>query len=142
MKQKTEKKTFVWKIGGPAGYGINKSGLIFSKTCARQGYYIFDYAEFPSIIRGGHTNYQTTLSNHPVRSTPSHTDVLVALDDLTITLHAKETKTGGVLIYDAATTKVDVKKLEEVLMREGVAKFADPQKALLRVIAERRAKLK
>lgn len=39
-------------------------------------------------------------------------------------------------------SKVDVKKLEEVLMREGVAKFADPQKVLLKVIAERRSKLK
>lgn len=34
--------------------------------------------------------------------------------------------------------KVDVHQLEEVLMREGVAKFADPQKALLKLLAERR----
>lgn len=37
--------------------------------------------------------------------------------------------------------KVDVAKMEEVLMREGAAKFADPQKALLKQIAERRASL-
>lgn len=36
--------------------------------------------------------------------------------------------------------KVDVDKLEEVLMREGVAKFADPQKALLKLLSERRRK--
>jgi transaldolase len=36
--------------------------------------------------------------------------------------------------------KVDMKKLEDVLMREGVAKFADPQKALLKLLAERRQK--
>ncbi len=34
--------------------------------------------------------------------------------------------------------KVDMKKLEEVLMREGLEKFADPQKALLALIAKKR----
>lgn len=38
--------------------------------------------------------------------------------------------------------KVDMKKLEETLMEEGLAKFADPQKALLKLIAEKRAALK
>ena len=34
--------------------------------------------------------------------------------------------------------KVDMTKLEETLMREGLAKFADPMKALLKLIAEKR----
>jgi transaldolase len=38
--------------------------------------------------------------------------------------------------------KVDMAKLEEVLMREGVQKFADPQKSLLKLIAGKRAELK
>jgi transaldolase len=38
--------------------------------------------------------------------------------------------------------KVDMQKLEETLMKEGVAKFADPQKALLKLIAGKRAALK
>lgn len=37
------------------------------------------------------------------------------------------------------TTIVDVKKLEETLMSEGIQKFADPQKALLALIAEKAA---
>ena len=37
--------------------------------------------------------------------------------------------------------KVDVPKLEETLMREGVVKFADPQKALLALIASKRKEL-
>ncbi len=37
---------------------------------------------------------------------------------------------------------VDMQKLEETLMREGVAKFADPHKALLALIAEKRKALK
>jgi transaldolase len=38
--------------------------------------------------------------------------------------------------------KVDMTKLEETLMKEGLAKFADPQKALLKLIATKRAALK
>lgn len=34
---------------------------------------------------------------------------------------------------------VDLRKLEETLMREGIQKFADPQKALLKLIADKRA---
>ena len=34
-----------------------------------------------------------------------------------------------------------MKQLEKVLMEEGLRKFADPQKALLRLIAEKRASL-
>ena len=37
--------------------------------------------------------------------------------------------------------KVDMQKLEETLMAEGVKKFADPQKALLALIAEKRKQL-
>ena len=37
--------------------------------------------------------------------------------------------------------KVDFQKLEEVLMEEGLKKFADPQKALLALIAEKRRAL-
>ena len=37
--------------------------------------------------------------------------------------------------------KVDMAKLEAVLMEEGLQKFADPQNALLQLIAEKRASL-
>jgi transaldolase len=36
---------------------------------------------------------------------------------------------------------VNVEHLEETLMSEGVAKFADPQKALLKTLREKRERL-
>jgi transaldolase len=45
-------------------------------------------------------------------------------------------------ILDEIEQKVDIKKLEDVLMSEGIAKFADPQKDLLKLIAEKRKTLK
>lgn len=44
-------------------------------------------------------------------------------------------------VLDEIDAKVDFAKLEEVLMREGVKKFADPQKDLLDLIAVKRAAL-
>ena len=38
--------------------------------------------------------------------------------------------------------KVDMAKLESTLMREGLEKFADPQKALIKLISEKRAALR
>ena len=44
-------------------------------------------------------------------------------------------------VQDEIAAKVDMAKLEAVLMDEGVKKFADPQKALLSLIAAKRAAL-
>jgi transaldolase len=45
-------------------------------------------------------------------------------------------------VLDEIHKKVDIKKLEETLMREGLAKFADPQKALIKLIVSKRAAMK
>ncbi len=37
--------------------------------------------------------------------------------------------------------KVNIEHLEKTLMTEGIKKFADPQKALLKLIAEKRGSL-
>ena len=44
-------------------------------------------------------------------------------------------------MLDDIDKKVDVKKMEDELMDEGTAKFADPQKALLKLIKEKRGAL-
>jgi transaldolase len=44
-------------------------------------------------------------------------------------------------VVDEIAEKVDFQKLEEVLMEEGLAKFADPQKALLELIAKKRQEI-
>ena len=44
-------------------------------------------------------------------------------------------------VLDEIDAKVDMQKLEETLMSEGLHKFADPQKALLKLIAAKRASL-
>ena len=44
-------------------------------------------------------------------------------------------------VVEEIERKVDQRKMEDKLMEEGTAKFADPQHALLKLIAEKRAAL-
>lgn len=84
--------------------------------------------------------YVEALAGSDIQTNPPATNDAVEKSGRTFTRMVDQLPPTEVLAEIAA--KVDVEKLEEVLMREGVAKFADPQKALLKVIAERRAKLK
>jgi 2-oxoglutarate ferredoxin oxidoreductase subunit alpha len=94
------KEVFTFKIGGAAGYGIMSSGLIFSKVATRSGLSIFDYVEYPSLIRGGHNVVQISISEKTVRSQRKTTDFLVALNQETINLHKHELSKGAGVIYD------------------------------------------
>ena len=93
-------RTITWKIGGEAGFGIMTVGLMFSKVAIREGLHIFDYVEYPSLIRGGHNVYEVRVSETEVFSQERNVDILVALNKNTIDLHKSEMKDGGVIIYD------------------------------------------
>ena len=95
-----DNSVFTFKIGGEAGFGIMSAGLVFSKIAVRSGYYIFDYIEYPSIIRGGHNVMQVTVSSKPVCSQYSKTNFLVALNQETVDLHKHELVKGSGVLYD------------------------------------------
>ncbi|MFC1653844.1 2-oxoacid:acceptor oxidoreductase subunit alpha [Patescibacteria group bacterium] len=92
---------FTFKIGGPAGFGIKSMGLNFAKVATRSGYHIYDYSEYPSLIRGGHNAMQVTVSEEPVYFTTQHTNFLVALNQETIDLHCDELVDGAIVLFDS-----------------------------------------
>ncbi len=96
---------FTWKIGGPAGFGIMTTGLIFSKAFARGGYHVFDYAEFPSLIRGGHNTHQSRVSSEKIHSQNKPVHILVALNRETIEKNSCELAENGIIIYDSEMIK-------------------------------------
>lgn len=98
---------FTWKIGGPAGLGIKTTGDMFSKVMMRGGYHIFDYVEYPSLIRGGHNVTETRVSSREVYSQKKSVDILVALDEQTLALHKDELGDNGAIIYDGDKFKPD-----------------------------------
>lgn len=83
--------------------------------------------------------YVAALAGSDIQTNPPATNAAVEKSGQTFTRQVDQLPSKEVL--DEIATKVSQEKLEEVLMSEGVAKFADPQKALLKLIADKRKSL-
>ena len=92
--------TFNIKIGGEAGQGLVSIGNILLQATAKEGWHLFAHQDYESRIRGGHNFFQLRLADQPVASWENEIDVLVALDETTITLGQTELRADGVVIYD------------------------------------------
>lgn len=84
--------------------------------------------------------YVDAFAGSDIQTNPPATNDAIAKSGRMFTRQVDQLPPQGVL--DEIGAKVDLAKLENVLMEEGIQKFADPQKALLKVIAEKRAALK
>lgn len=103
------------KIGGQAGQGIKSAGLLLSKIATRSGYYIYNYTEYPSLIRGGHNTIQVSISQDEVTAPSQKTDLLVALNQETIDKHLGELLPGsGILYDDRSSIDINLAKEREV----------------------------
>ncbi len=85
-------------IGGKAGQGINKVSQIVSDILTKQGYFTFNYRDYPSLIRGGHNFNILSISDKRIGSYESQVDGIVAMDEKTIALHKHELKKNGFII--------------------------------------------
>ncbi|HUG89762.1 MAG TPA: transaldolase family protein [Planctomycetaceae bacterium] len=84
--------------------------------------------------------YVAALAGSDIQTNPPQTNAAIQkLTGKTFTRTVDQLPPPAVL--DEIDAKVDFARLEEVLMREGLEKFADPQKALLALIAEKRRAL-
>ncbi|HIP74489.1 MAG TPA: 2-oxoacid:acceptor oxidoreductase subunit alpha [Euryarchaeota archaeon] len=86
-------------IGGEAGQGVAKAATIMGKAFVREGFYVFNYRDYPSLIKGGHNFNVLRISAEPVSSHEfdGH-DVVVALDEKTVRKHAGEMKKDAVVL--------------------------------------------
>lgn len=83
--------------------------------------------------------YVEALAGSDIQTNPPATNDAVQAMNKQYTRHVDEMPPQSVL--DEIDKKIDVKRLEDVLMDEGTAKFADPHKALLKLIEEKRGAL-
>lgn len=95
-----ELTTIAIKIGGPAGAGIKSTGMLIGKTFSRMGLNVFEYSEYPSLIRGGHNTEHITAGVDRVHSQIEDVHILLALNEETLKLHEKEIVDNGVVIMD------------------------------------------
>jgi 2-oxoglutarate ferredoxin oxidoreductase subunit alpha len=108
-----QKNRLTWMIGGPQGSGINASAEVFAKACSRAGLRVYANIEYHSNIMGKHSFYRVRVDDEDVRSYKDKADILVALDQETLTGdgdhrrwathygHLGEINEGGGVIYDA-----------------------------------------
>jgi transaldolase len=84
--------------------------------------------------------YVEAFAGSDIQTNPPATNDAVAASGRTFTRQVDAMPPAAVVAEIAQ--KVDIARLEAVLMEEGVKKFADPQKLLLATIAEKRKALK
>lgn len=91
---------YTWKIGGEAGFGILTTGTLFSRIISELGYSIFDYLEYPSLIRGGHNAYEIIFSEQKVGAFKETIDCLVCLNRDTFEFHKHRLSSKSLVVYD------------------------------------------
>jgi len=93
-------------IGGGAGLGSRRAGLLIAELFSSLGYYVFIYDDYQSLIRGGHSFSNIRISVSKKLSSCSEIDFLVALDKRTWDEHQSELKKQGMLVYNSDQFKV------------------------------------
>jgi 2-oxoglutarate ferredoxin oxidoreductase subunit alpha len=99
--------SFTIKIGGPAGLGIMTTGSMIARMLTRAGFSVFDYTEYPSLIRGGHNVMEVRFSESPVYAQEQSVDLLIALNKETVELHKGELKNESGVLFDPKTITID-----------------------------------
>lgn len=83
--------------------------------------------------------YVEAFAGSDIETNPPATNDAISQSGRSFTKHVDQLPPKAIL--DEIAQKVDMAKLEAVLMEEGIKKFADPQKALLKLIVEKRKAL-
>lgn len=103
-----KKSTYNILIGGPAGSGIESSGMLLGKALVRAGANVFAMNEIMSLIRGGHNYNRVRFSfSEPVYCHDDMVDVVLAFDKLSVSEHAGELHEGGIVVDLSGDVGVD-----------------------------------
>ena len=88
-------------IGGEAGQGIATPGDILARIFVRRGLHLYTYNAYQSIIRGGHIFLTVRVSDQELHSHGDKLDLLLCLNQDTMTRHLNLMGPGSRVIYNA-----------------------------------------
>ena len=117
------KKDYSILIGGEAGQGSRKAGLMIAKLFSELGYNIFIYDDYQSLIRGGHSFSHIRVSDKKVLSHREKIDFLLALDKNTVDKHKKDLDKEGIIIYNSDEISLRNKNVVGIEMDKIVEEF-------------------
>ena len=93
-------------FGGQAGDGSLTTGDLIAGVFKHMGLEVYTYKDFPSRIRGGHTNYVIRAGTTPNYGMADFVDCLVAFDLEAVEIHIDEIRAGGFIIFDSSQEKL------------------------------------
>ena len=101
------KKDYSIVIGGAAGQGSRKAGLIIAKLFNNLGYNVFICEDYQSLIKGGHNFSVIRVSEEKHASIKERADFLLALDSSTIEKHEKLLNKKALIVFNSDKIKRD-----------------------------------
>ncbi|AIF50515.1 2-oxoacid:acceptor oxidoreductase subunit alpha [Pelosinus sp. UFO1] len=107
------KSYYTCLFGGEAGYGVMSAGSIIAKGANRSGLWSFVVNEYPSLIQGGLNSCLVRLSNKPITAYEETIDFLGLFSQQAFDCYADKLSPSAIVLYDAATTKIDATKVPE-----------------------------
>jgi len=108
-------------FGGQAGDGSLTTGDLIAGVFKRMGLEVYTYKDFPSRIRGGHTNYVIRAGTRANYGMADFVDGLIAFDTEAVEVHIEEIRPGGFVIFDDTS-----ETLPDHLRREDVTWYNVP----------------
>lgn len=108
--KKAHDSVFTIGIGGAAGDGVRESGATIGAILTELGYQSYYSFTYPSLIRGGHNFARISFSKDKVNCDHKTLDVMVALNEESVTLHNSEYGQNSVIFADSFS-KEDQDKL-------------------------------
>ncbi|HVP25446.1 MAG TPA: 2-oxoacid:acceptor oxidoreductase family protein, partial [Methanomicrobiales archaeon] len=92
-------------IGGKAGEGISSAGQVIAHLLGQLGYRVHMHFDYPSLIKGGHNFAIVRGAPEPIGAARNQVDLILALDQETLRLHAPRLPGRGVVVYNSDTVK-------------------------------------
>jgi 2-oxoglutarate ferredoxin oxidoreductase subunit alpha len=77
-------------IGGKAGQGVNELANILARAFGKEGFYVFNYRDYQSLITGGHNFNVICISDEKTGSFDKEYDAVLALDQETLDVHKND----------------------------------------------------
>jgi 2-oxoglutarate ferredoxin oxidoreductase subunit alpha len=108
-------------FGGQAGDGSLTTGDLIAGVFKRMGLEVYTYKDFPSRIRGGHTNYVIRAGERPDYGMADEVDALVAFDLEAVEAHLDEMRPGGFVVFDDTSETIP-----DALRRDDVTWYEVP----------------
>ncbi len=101
----------VIKIGGESGQGLNSIGEILALALKHEGFKAFGYREYPSLIKGGYSNYQIDFSDIEINSSSTKCDLAISISRFAMHNMIWDLNQGGILVH--CINKFDFKDVEK-----------------------------